>query len=107
MFQLQNVIVENSDAAGKVLQRGRLARRTVMLPLDKMKAEAVSTKVLDVARKTVGAKNVWRAIDLIEYDNRLEPAMKHIFGGVLVCTDLDIANKVNLRKLYFPLFAVR
>ena len=78
-----------------------------MLPLDKMKAEAVSTKVLDVARKTVGAKNVWRAIDLIEYDNRLEPAMKHIFGGVLVCTDLDIANKVNLSKLYFPLFAVR
>ena len=96
-----NVIVENAEAAGKILQRGRLSRRTIMLPLDKMNAEAVSSRVLDVARKTVGAKNVWRAIDLIEYDNRLEPAMKHIFGGVLVCTDLDIANKV-LKKSTLP-----
>jgi len=45
-FQLTNVIVENSDAAGKILQRGRLARRTVMLPLDKMNASVISTKVI-------------------------------------------------------------
>ena len=38
----------------------------------------------------------FRAIDLIEFDNRFEPAMNHIFGNVLVCSDLDVANKVRL-----------
>ena len=60
-----------------------------------MNSEAIPTKILDIARKAVGAKNVWRAIDLIEYDNKLDPAMKFIFGGVLVCTDLNTANKVR------------
>ena len=50
--------------------------------------------MLAIAQKLVGAKNVWRAIDLIEFDNRLEPAMNHVFGSALVCSDLDTANKV-------------
>lgn len=89
--------MENADAAGKILQKGRLARRTVMLPLDKMNAGVIPSKVLQIAQKSVGSKNVFRAIDLIEFDNRLEPAMHHIFGNVLVCTDLDIANKVSTK----------
>lgn len=92
--KLTNVIVENADAAGKILQRGRLSRRTVMLPLDKMNASVVPEKVLNAAQKLVGSKNVFRAIDLICFDRHLQPAMNHIFGGVLVCTDLDVANKV-------------
>ena len=43
----------------------------------------------------------FRAIDLIEFDNRFEPAMNHIFGNVLVCSDLDVANKV--RSMIFRL----
>lgn len=88
------MIVETAEAAGKILQKGRLARRTVMLPLDKMNSSVIPENVLKIAQKLVGAKNVHRAIDLIEFDNRLEPAMAFIFGGVLVCSDLDTANKV-------------
>ena len=66
-----------------------------MLPLDKMNNYAVSHKVLQAAQKLVGSKNVWRAIDLINFDNRLEPAMNFIFGGVLVCRDIEMANKVR------------
>ena len=94
------MIIDNSDAAGKILERGRLARRVTCLPLDKMNSEAIPTKILDIARKAVGAKNVWRAIDLIEYDNKLDPAMKFIFGGVLVCTDLNTANKVKCNQIW-------
>jgi len=92
--KVTNVIVENSDAAGKILQHGRLAKRTVMLPLDKMHTNPIPHKILQIAQKSVGSKNVFRAIDLIEFDNRFEPAMNHIFGNVLVCSDLDVANKV-------------
>ncbi len=60
-----------------------------------------------MAQKLVGAKNVWRAIDLIDFDNRLEPAMNHVFGNCLVCTDLDTANKVafhpDVRKICITL----
>ena len=51
----------------------------------------------------------FRAIDLIEFDNRFEPAMNHIFGNVLVCSDLDVANKVrstifNVSPFVSPVF---
>ena len=101
MFQLMNVIVDNSDAAGKILSNGRLARRTVMLPLDKMNSSAIPLKVLQIAQKSYGSKNVFRAIDLVEFDNRLEPAMNHIFGNVLVCSNLEVANKVRPFFFYF------
>merc|ERR1712008_150338 len=65
-----------------------------MLPLDKMHTNPIPHKILQIAQKSVGSKNVFRAIDLIEFDNRFEPAMNHIFGNVLVCSDLDVANKV-------------
>ena len=87
--------MKTADAAGKIIQRGRLARRTTMLPLDKMNAHVIPEHILKSAQKLVGKDKVWRAIDLItDYDNCLQPAMDHIFGGSLVCADLDTANKV-------------
>ena len=50
--------------------------------------------MVDLVLGLVGKNNVYRAIDLVEFDNRFEPAMNHIFGGVLVCSNLDIANQV-------------
>lgn len=92
--KLTNVIVKTSVAAGKILKRGNLRRRTVMLPLDKMNARCISTQELQTAQRLVGKDHVWRAIDLVKYDRVLQPAMEHILGGVLVCTSLDVANKL-------------
>ena len=86
--------MENAEAVALILQKGRLARRTNFLPLDKMTSNVVSEHVLKAAQKLVGRDKVWRAIDLVEYDNRLQPAMNFIFGGVLICADNDIATKV-------------
>ena len=86
--------MENAEAVALILQKGRLARRTNFLPLDKMTSHVVSEHVLKAAQKLVGRDKVWRAIDLVEYDNRLQPAMNFIFGGVLICADNDIATKV-------------
>ena len=100
-------MVNTSDVAGKILRHGRLQRRTFFLPLDKMEPRVITQQELKAARRVVGgsdaANNVQRAIDLIEYDDDLGPAMEHIFGNTLVCTDLEMANKVafnpNIRKL--------
>ena len=87
-------MVNTSDVAGKILRHGRLQRRTHFLPLDKMQSRVISQNDLQAARRIVGADNVQRAIDLIEYDDDLRPAMEHIFGNILVCADLEMANKV-------------
>ena len=46
-------------------------------------------------------------MDLIEYDQDLEPAMAFIFGNALLCRDLDTANKVaydkNVQRTCFTL----
>ena len=74
-----------------------------MLPLDKMNTRPISHEILKTAQKLVGKNNVYRAIDLVEFDNRFEPAMNHIFGGVLVCSNLDIANQASCTLKIFSL----
>ena len=107
-FQLNSVVVNTSDVAGKILRHGNLQRRTRFLPLDKMESRVITQQELKAARRVLGGEseagnNVHRAIDLIEYEEDLRPAMEHIFGSTLVCTDLEMANKVafnqNIRKL--------
>ena len=105
---MSSVVVNTSDVAGKLLKNGGLQRRTRFLPLDKMESRVITQHELKAARKVLGggsetATHVHRAIDLIEFDEDLRPAMEHIFGNTLVCTDLETANKVafnhNVRKV--------
>ena len=49
---------------------------------------------LKAAQRAVGKDNVWRAIDLVEFDRELTPAMEFILGGVFVCTDVRVANRL-------------
>lgn len=44
----------------------------------------------------VGEENVFIAKDLIEYAPELEPAMRHVFGSVFICTSDNDAKKVDL-----------
>lgn len=52
--------------------------------MDKIDTSGLSQNRLNEARRQVGEDNVFLAKELIEYDPVLEPAMQHIFGGVLV-----------------------
>ena len=98
-LQLQNVIVESADVASKILTGSRLQSRTHFLPLDKMDAKPISDQVLRVAQSLVSNKNqVQRALDLVEYDNKFKPAMVHIFGNALICSDMNVAKKVAFHQ---------
>ena len=67
------MIVETDDVAAKLLKRGNLQYRATFLPLNKMNARTISDHQLRAAHSLVSNKNqVQRAIDLIEYDNRLQ-----------------------------------
>lgn len=43
----------------------------------------------------VGKENVFIAKDLIDYPPELEPAMRHVFGSVFICTSDNDAKKVD------------
>lgn len=93
ILQLFNVIVDTAAVASKILKYSKLQRRAVLLPLDKMVSKSVVTpQMLKSAQELVGKNNVWRAIDLIEFEKDLRPAMEHILGSVIICNDMDSAN---------------
>ena len=51
-----------------------------------------------------GAKNISKggavlALDLIEYEKELEPAMKFVFGNVLVCNTSQIAEEIAFGRI--------
>merc|ERR1712080_475701 len=57
-------------------------------------ATDLSKNVVNRAKQVGGPDNVWIAKDLLEYPCHLEPAMKAMFGRVLVCRDLEVATNV-------------
>ena len=93
--QLRNVVIDSDDVGQKLLERGGLQQRHTFFPLSKMHPNVIPDQVLRTAQSLVSNKNqVQRAIDLIEYDNRFHPAVAHVFGGTLICSDLNVAKKV-------------
>ena len=62
-----------------------------------MQGNPVTEAQLKAARSAAGPQghhHVHRALDLIEYSNEYAKAVEFVLGGVLICSDLNIANKV-------------
>ena len=91
-----NVIVDTNETASKLLKNGRLTKRTTFLPLNKITAYPVTDAQLRAARSSVpnGHNCVHRAIDLIEFPNELTTAIQYVLGGILICSDINVAKKV-------------
>ena len=93
------VIVDNEQIGKQLIERGRLERRTNFIPLNKIQGHPIQPQILDRAAKIAGGRNlVWRAIDLIEFDEVVRPAMEWVFGGVFVCANPDVAKRVCFDK---------
>ncbi|EUB60548.1 Structural maintenance of chromosomes protein 2 [Echinococcus granulosus] len=92
--KLYNVVVDTETTAKALLERGQLARRVTMLPLNQMRGSPVPAEVVQRAEALVGAENVAPALSLIRYPPHLRPVMEFIFGGLLVCPTLDYARRV-------------
>lgn len=92
--KLYNIVIQNDVIGKNLIKKGNLQRPTTFLPLNKMTASDLPDNIIERAKQVGGSDNVWFAKDLISYPDYLEPAMKFLFGQVLVCRDLDIAEKV-------------
>jgi len=105
--KLYNVVVDTEQVGKLILERGQLVRRATLIPLNKVQAYRLDQRTLEAARKVGGKDNVWAAMDLVEYDQVVEPAICHLFGNALICRDLDTANRVafhqNVQKTCFTL----
>ncbi|KAG2733127.1 hypothetical protein G9P44_004117 [Scheffersomyces stipitis] len=92
--RLYNVVVENSEVATQLLERGQLKRRVTIIPLDKIHASSIDPRTVDYAKKLAPNK-VELAINLIEFQDELVKAMEYIFGTTFVCNDPNTAKTIT------------
>lgn len=92
---LYNLVVDNESTSKKILQRGNLRTRTTIIPMNKIVGGTIPQNKVNFAQKLVGAENCVPALDCIRYDPSLKPVMEFAFGRVLICRDIDIAEKVS------------
>jgi len=92
--KLYNVVVDTDLVGKQILKNGQLARRATLIPLNKVASNRLDQRTLETAKRVGGEDNVWAALDLVEFNREVEPAMCHLFGQALICRDLDTANRV-------------
>lgn len=92
--RLFNVVVQDSQTATQLLERGRLRKRVTIIPLNKISTRPISPQVLELAKKIAPGK-VELAINLIKFDKSVTKAMEFIFGNSLICEDPETAKKIT------------
>lgn len=94
----RNVITDNDETGKLLLEKGNLLNRVTIIPLNKINARTIDNHTVNLAQKLVGKENAIPAIDLIEYDKEVEPAMKFLFGNAFICKDMESAKKVTYHQ---------
>ncbi|CAG8773612.1 14534_t:CDS:2, partial [Acaulospora morrowiae] len=95
--RLYNVVVENEKVGAQLLDKGKLKKRVTIIPLNKIKSSRVSAEKIATAQNIAPGK-VHLALTLIGYEQEVTAAMEYVFGGTLICSDADTANKITFNK---------
>lgn len=91
--RLYNVVVDNSNTATALLDKGQLRRRVTFIPLDKITTWQIPKDKVAYAKRKCPEK-VEVALDLIDFDGEVVKAMKYIFGSTFICNDPKTAKAV-------------
>lgn len=92
---LYNMVVDTESTSKKILQRGNLKTRTTIIPMNKIVGGSIPQNKVNFAQNLVGRENCVPALECIRYDPSLKTVMEYAFGRVLICRDIDIAEKVT------------
>ena len=92
--KLRMVVTEDEKVSKALIQRGGITKNQSYIPLNKISPYVLNKRKIDAAKRVGGSNNVWWAKELIDFDSSTNGAMDYLYGGVLICRDLDIANKV-------------
>ncbi|NXX41774.1 SMC2 protein, partial [Tricholaema leucomelas] len=96
--KLFNIVVDTEATGKQLLERGELQRRCTIIPLNKIAAVCVEPDKIKLAKALAVCGDVNLALHLIEYERELQKAMEYVFGGTLVCNNMDTAQKVTFDK---------
>ncbi|EGW32796.1 uncharacterized protein SPAPADRAFT_54808 [Spathaspora passalidarum NRRL Y-27907] len=92
--RLYNVVVDTSDVASQLLERGQLKRRITIIPLDKITTRTINNDVIQYAKQVAPGK-VELAMNLIDFENDLRKAMEYVFGTTFICNDPHTAKTIT------------
>ncbi|XP_026292869.1 structural maintenance of chromosomes protein 2 [Frankliniella occidentalis] len=96
--KLYFVITDNEETSKLILQRGQLQQRCTIIPINRITGRSMDARTIRLAQQVGGQGKVFSAMDLIEFEPELRPAMEWVFGQVFICTDCDAAAKVTYNK---------
>jgi structural maintenance of chromosome 2 len=96
--KLYNVIVDNHKTASVLFQRKCFDYMVTLLPLDKVYSKPITEDKIESVNN-ISKGGAVLALDLIEYNKDVEPAMKFVFGNVLVCNTSQIAEEIAFGKI--------
>ncbi|WLF79614.1 Structural maintenance of chromosomes protein 2 [Lodderomyces elongisporus] len=92
--RLYNVVVDTSEVASQLLERGRLRKRVTMIPLDKINPAVIGSATIGHAEQIAPGK-VQLALSLVNYHRDLHKAMQYVFGTTFICDDPNTAKAVT------------
>ncbi|KAK3911305.1 Structural maintenance of chromosomes protein 2 [Frankliniella fusca] len=96
--KLYFVITDTEETSKLILQRGQLQHRCTIIPINKISGRSMDPRTVRLAQQVGGQGKVFSAMDLIEFEPELRPAMEWVFGQVFICTDCDAAAKVTYNR---------
>ncbi|PRT53527.1 Structural maintenance of chromosomes protein 2 [Wickerhamiella sorbophila] len=89
-----NLVVDSDTTGQKIISSG-MKRRVVVIPLNKIKAMPLTEAQIKAAKAQGAPGEVEWALDLLEFDKEISPAMLYVFGRTMICKNDAIAKKVT------------
>lgn len=94
--KLYQVVVDEAIVGKALIERGKLARRVTIIPLDKIKSRCVANSAVDRAKEIAKSMSAEAtpAIELVGFDEEVRGAMEHVFGSAIVVDNGKAANRI-------------
>jgi structural maintenance of chromosome 2 len=94
--KLFQVVVDEAITGKALLDRGKLARRVTIVPLDKINPRHISDAVCKEASSIAASldSTAHPAIELVGFDEEVRSAIEYVFGSTIVVDGMKAANKI-------------
>ncbi len=94
--KLYQVVVDEAIVGKAIIERGNLARRVTIIPLDKIKSRNITNSAVERSNEIANSMNATAtpAIELIGFDEEVRAAMEHVFGSAIVVDNGKAANLI-------------
>ena len=91
--KVRNVVVDTAALGKDLLQSNNGGQRTTFIPLDKIQSNPQTEKAR-LAQEIVGEENASLAVNLVQFDRSVAPAMDYVFGRSIICRSNEHAKKI-------------